>query len=251
MAKRLTISKKIRFEVFKRDQFKCQYCGKSAPEVTLHVDHIVPVSKGGGNEILNLVSACADCNLGKSDRRLSDDSAAIKQKKQADHLQEIRQQKEMMANWLNELSKGSDFETDTLTKYIDETYKVYLNDYGRDCLKKTIKKYGFQEVTIAIDISAQNYLKDRDIKEQRANFINKIERICFYREADRKDPIGAEIRNITNLANKLWWNCDWRSVAGELRNYYEKGWTLEEIRQNVFKTKGITAFHNAMEASNV
>ncbi|MFX5785200.1 HNH endonuclease, partial [Acinetobacter baumannii] len=47
MATRKNISTKTRFEVFKRDSFKCQYCGRCAPEVILHVDHIHPVSKGG------------------------------------------------------------------------------------------------------------------------------------------------------------------------------------------------------------
>lgn len=58
---RTPIPKKLRFEVFKRDSFKCQYCGKSAPEVVLHVDHIKPVAEGGTNEITNLITACADC----------------------------------------------------------------------------------------------------------------------------------------------------------------------------------------------
>ena len=43
MAKRKGISKKTRFDVFKRDSFTCQYCGKSAPDVVLQVDHINPV----------------------------------------------------------------------------------------------------------------------------------------------------------------------------------------------------------------
>mgnify|MGYP003405974009 CR=1 FL=1 len=51
--KRKTISKKIRFEVFKRDNFTCQYCGRMAPDVVLEVDHINPVSKGGDNDISN------------------------------------------------------------------------------------------------------------------------------------------------------------------------------------------------------
>jgi 5-methylcytosine-specific restriction endonuclease McrA len=49
----MAISKKIRFEVFKRDSFICQYCGRSAPNVTLEVDHIEPISKGGTDDILN------------------------------------------------------------------------------------------------------------------------------------------------------------------------------------------------------
>ncbi len=55
MAKRKAISKKVRFEVFKRDSFTCQYCGAKAPDVVLNCDHIEPVSKGGTNKLLNLI----------------------------------------------------------------------------------------------------------------------------------------------------------------------------------------------------
>jgi len=47
MGNRKELSKSIRFEIFKRDSFKCQYCGRMAPEVVLHVDHIKPVAEGG------------------------------------------------------------------------------------------------------------------------------------------------------------------------------------------------------------
>jgi len=63
----MSLSKKLRFEVFKRDGFKCAYCGKSPPTVTLEVDHIEPVSKGGMDDINNLITACFDCNRGKRD----------------------------------------------------------------------------------------------------------------------------------------------------------------------------------------
>lgn len=65
MAKRSS-SKRLRFEIFKRDNFTCQYCGRTPPAIILEVDHIVPVSKGGGNEQINLLTACFDCNRGKS-----------------------------------------------------------------------------------------------------------------------------------------------------------------------------------------
>lgn len=68
---RKQISKKVRFEVFKRDLFKCAYCGRTPPAVVLHVDHIHPVSKGGKNTQDNLITACLDCNLGKSNIPLS------------------------------------------------------------------------------------------------------------------------------------------------------------------------------------
>jgi hypothetical protein len=67
----MSLSKKIRFEVFKRDAFKCQYCGSVPPLVVLEVDHIIPVSKGGLDEIDNLVTSCFDCNRGKSNRELT------------------------------------------------------------------------------------------------------------------------------------------------------------------------------------
>lgn len=64
-AKRKAISKKTRFEVFKRDEFTCTYCGQKPPAVVLEVDHIVPVAKGGKNGMDNLITACFDCNRGK------------------------------------------------------------------------------------------------------------------------------------------------------------------------------------------
>jgi len=59
-------SKRLRFEIFKRDLFTCQYCGKQPPDVVLEIDHIHPVADGGKTEPLNLTTACADCNAGKS-----------------------------------------------------------------------------------------------------------------------------------------------------------------------------------------
>ena len=99
MNKRKGMSKKIRFEVFKRDSFSCQYCGATPSTTELEVDHIQPVATGGGNDMLNLITSCFDCNRGKSARELSDDSVVVKQKKQLDNLQERRQQLEMMLEW--------------------------------------------------------------------------------------------------------------------------------------------------------
>ncbi len=48
-----------------RDRFRCHYCGAPAPDVQLHVDHVVPVALGGATTADNLVTACTDCNLGK------------------------------------------------------------------------------------------------------------------------------------------------------------------------------------------
>ena len=63
------ISKSIRHEVFKRDDYKCVECGASNKETRLHIDHIVPVAQGGSDELDNLQTLCEDCNLAKSDRK--------------------------------------------------------------------------------------------------------------------------------------------------------------------------------------
>lgn len=62
---RTSTSKKLRFDVFKRDAFACQYCGKHPPDVILEADHITPIAHGGKTEMDNLVAACFDCNRGK------------------------------------------------------------------------------------------------------------------------------------------------------------------------------------------
>jgi 5-methylcytosine-specific restriction endonuclease McrA len=71
MAERKSISKKIRFEIFKRDGFKCAYCGKTPPEATLEIDHVEPISKGGTDEMVNLITSCFECNRGKSNIKLN------------------------------------------------------------------------------------------------------------------------------------------------------------------------------------
>lgn len=64
------LSKALRFEILARDGFKCRYCGRAAPQVALHVDHVLPRSAGGIDKASNLAASCADCNHGKSDRVL-------------------------------------------------------------------------------------------------------------------------------------------------------------------------------------
>lgn len=64
------ISDKLRYQVLKRDNFKCCACGASPakdPSIELHIDHIIPYSKGGETTIDNLQTLCSKCNLGKGD----------------------------------------------------------------------------------------------------------------------------------------------------------------------------------------
>jgi len=67
--KRKSLTKSIRHEVFKRDNYRCLECNASKDDgVVLHVDHIIPVAQGGSDELDNLQTLCQDCNLAKSNR---------------------------------------------------------------------------------------------------------------------------------------------------------------------------------------
>ena len=77
------VSKALRFEILRRDNFRCHYCGTEATQTELHVDHVVPQSLGGSNDPSNLVTACAECNSGKAGRTLDEPVlAAVDEKAQ-------------------------------------------------------------------------------------------------------------------------------------------------------------------------
>lgn len=87
MTTRKPIPAKLQLKVFKRDNYKCRICGKSPsthPELSLEIDHFLPVSKGGTNDIDNLQTLCIVCNRGKG----NDDSLNMETKERIDNLLE-------------------------------------------------------------------------------------------------------------------------------------------------------------------
>jgi len=58
----------IRWDILNRDHFKCVKCGRSSKEVILHIDHILPLARGGKTEEQNLQCLCSECNWGKQDK---------------------------------------------------------------------------------------------------------------------------------------------------------------------------------------
>ena len=179
MAKRKAISKSTRFEVFKRDGFKCQYCGRSAPEVILEIDHIVPVSQGGGNDLLNLITSCMDCNRGKSDRKLSDTAVIDKQKLQLEEMNAIREQTEMMIAWKQELMNVENTQVDAIESRVIEITGHGFSEHGRRGIKKYIRQYGFSEVYDSAVIAFEKY-DDFELA------FNKIGGVCYNRKKWRE-----------------------------------------------------------------
>lgn len=180
--KRQNLSKKIRFEVFKRDKFTCQYCGRTVPEVILHVDHIHPVARGGKNDILNLITSCKDCNLGKGARELSDESVVEKQRQRLLEIADKEEQLKMMLDWRKELSQIEDKEIQYINDYIGSISDWVANDKGKLTIKKWLKQFKYQEIIESIDIAFEYYY--RGTSESWNKAFDKVGGICN----NRKNP---------------------------------------------------------------
>ncbi|MEE9118190.1 MAG: HNH endonuclease signature motif containing protein [Calditrichia bacterium] len=91
MARKST-GKRLRFEIFKRDGFRCVYCGATPTQSVLHADHVIPVAEGGPTTADNLITACQDCNLGKSSISLDEKKLAkpISTKAHEEHAEQIK-----------------------------------------------------------------------------------------------------------------------------------------------------------------
>ena len=154
---RKAIPKSVRFEVFKRDSFTCQYCGSKAPDVILEIDHIQPVSKGGDNNVLNLVTCCKPCNSGKSNKVLSEQVMLDKQRAQLEELQERRAQLELMHEWRKELLDLEHEEIDIIDYMVSKTYNVSLSAAGRAIASKNIKRFGLDHCLSCMEIACKTY----------------------------------------------------------------------------------------------
>jgi hypothetical protein len=164
MPKRKTLSKTLRMEVFKRDKFTCQYCGNKAPEVVLHADHIIPVADGGENDIMNLVTSCVDCNLGKGARQLADDSILVRQRDQIEYLAERREQLEMLRSWRDELKELDGARAEFLCAEIRDLASIErdLTEDEKFKVGTWLKRFTVEEILDAAETSAAQYISLAD-----------------------------------------------------------------------------------------
>lgn len=119
----MTLSKTLRFEVLKRDGFRCRYCGVTAVASALEVDHVVPRSKGGVDSPENLVAACFDCNRGKSDVSLEERKLLPAEDpigKALEHADQIREY--LMAQEIVEAERAR------IVDWLDDKWRQVVND---------------------------------------------------------------------------------------------------------------------------
>lgn len=103
----MAISNRLRFEIFRRDGFRCTYCGLTAQEVALTVDHVTPRALGGMDHPSNLTTACEPCNSGKSSTLVNSPLlAAAPEPSQAEQEDGDPTHDAILAVWVNECREG-------------------------------------------------------------------------------------------------------------------------------------------------
>lgn len=153
----MALSKRLRYEVLRRDNYACRYCGATAPDTKLTVDHVTPTALGGTDDPTNLATACADCNSGKS--ATPADSALV-----ADVATDA-------LRWAAAMRRAADLEAaqrerlDAAAAHVDEAWKRYQCHDGdvprplgwRDSVRQlTEAGLTADDITRAIDTAMAN-----------------------------------------------------------------------------------------------
>lgn len=223
--KRVPISKKLRFEVFKRDHFTCQYCGRMAPDVVLEVDHILPVAEGGTNDIMNLVTSCHDCNSGKGKTLLNQNDELKKQQAELKLLSERREQIQFMVEWKKELKEIDDAKMQSICDLFTSFTGYHLKSGGKKIIKNLIKRYSFEIVYDSTVIAFESYYDEND-ESTIMKAINYISRICYTKVAQEKNPLLKQINYINKIASNNFEEVDQVKLKRFLRNNIKDEWDV-------------------------
>lgn len=151
---RKAITKRVRFEIFKRDSFTCQYCSLKPPDVPIEIDHIVPVSKGGTNDDDNLITACFNFNRGKSNIEL-----LSVPEKTANKIEKMKLAQKQYKDFSKILQKN-EHQLNQEVKAIDNLYSNFFNGW---------------EFNERFKISVKNFIKKLDY----ATVYSAMETACF------------------------------------------------------------------------
>lgn len=151
MGTRKAFTKSERFEIFKRDGFRCVYCGSTPVQSALRVDHVVPVSEGGTNKHSNLVTACFDCNAGKAARLLEDkrlpigDATAV-----LDHAEQIKS--------FLEAQREMEAAQESVTRLVASRWEELLGPISQemfDRLGKLSREWSIERLSEAMEITSR------------------------------------------------------------------------------------------------
>jgi len=157
----MPLSKRVRFEVFKRDAFTCQYCGRKTPDVTLHVDHIHPRAEGGTDDFENLLTACSECNLGKGARTLD---SRTEFGDMIGRAESIREREEQIRAYHAAQDEAAERRRQDFTEVYDYWFELYREEsmsryhiMADSALRRYVEALGVEDVKEAMDIAFHKY----------------------------------------------------------------------------------------------
>lgn len=117
----MAVSKRLRYEILRRDNYACRYCGAKAPDVHLTVDHVIPTALGGRDDPENLVTACVDCNTGKSSTPIG-----------AEIVRDVRADALRWAQAMHIAARMQEADTKSRLAYIEEFDRVWSDWHYED-----------------------------------------------------------------------------------------------------------------------
>jgi hypothetical protein len=160
--------------------------------VILHVDHVDPVAEGGTANLLNLVTACVSCNLGKGPRRLADGSIIEAQRQQAEDLQAKHEQLAMLAAWQRGLAQLDQTGAHEAQQFWSDLTGYSLTNQGTVKLRRLIRRYGLGEVLEAMRIAVDQYGERGEDTLFTAESVEtswrKVGGVCHVRRQEAEDP---------------------------------------------------------------
>jgi uncharacterized FlaG/YvyC family protein len=247
MTKRSGIPKNVRFGVFKRDLFTCQYCGRKSPEVVLELDHIKPVCKGGDNSVINLITSCFDCNRGKKGEALSENMEIKKQESElADQFQKMQ---EFIAT--SKIRDEAIVLDDKIKKYVCAKWCKMTNweisEIGQKKALALVKKYGLAAYVDAMETSVNQYFdQTNESAEKTFKFIAKILNV---RRLQQDNPELSEIYYIRGIIVKRFGFLEsqkWQ-IASDLKAAMANGYDAETLKDLAKHSSNYTEYRIAME----
>ena len=150
------VSRKLRFEVFKRDNFTCQYCGRKTPDVILEIDHIIPIAEGGDSDIQNLTTSCYECNRGKgatplgfvkTRADLANDMLAL-----AERELQLREYKKLLQRIQQRENRDIEQIANVIRSWCGDN--ISLTQPGEETIRRFLKIFTVDRIEEAINISA-------------------------------------------------------------------------------------------------
>lgn len=233
------MNQKLRFKVFSRDNFTCQYCGKKPPQVVLEVDHAISRKDGGEDDIMNLITSCFACNRGKGKESVTSVERTKLLKKETSALKEQKTQLAAYYKFLKEKKKLEDFKMSIYLERWEENSggEYFLNKMGIGSLKALITNGNSQEdILKAMDIAweAKNVSPDDKFRYM----CGVLKRLKLQKE--NPELVGEAKRIRTELCKFFkYWNGQDRG-SGYLRTRVVT--TVEEIIKHKWNFKDIKPY---------